>query len=365
MNISSKTFLISGVVLALGSLAVVSHFLQDTNYVNFGQSETETKPEIIRLSESDLRRDDVTVFFEEQSDTENLQSSAWSQQLPDMFRGTDVVGSLSTDEHGDLIVDADVRQLFDYFLTAQDDASIEQIRQWIGQYIGQHLKAPADQQAYQLLEGYIEYKTQLNALEFDQDIWARLYDPAQLVSQSDLKNLRRVFQEREQLQQSLFDQHSTESMFGKDNQYDRYMLERMVIATGDLPAAEKQRQLSDLNALLPQESLEARQSSQMALHHKTLSSDVVEMSDHEKYQVYVENYGEAAAERLVELDQKRAVFKVKRAQYLAYKQSLDMESGGDALLNIYMVEQLSLSAGEMKRMKNLDQVEAQTQKDPS
>ena len=222
MNISSKTFLISGVVLALGSLAVVSHFLQDTNYVNFGQSETETKPDIIRLSESDLRRDDVTVFFEEQNDTENLHPADWSQQLPDMFRGTDVVGSLSTDEHGALIVEADVRQLFDYFLTAQDDASIEQIRQWIGQYIGQHLKAPADQQAYQLLEGYIEYKTQLNALEFDQDIWARLYDPAQLVSQSDLKNLRRVFQEREQLQQSLFDQHSTESMFGKDNQYDRY-----------------------------------------------------------------------------------------------------------------------------------------------
>ncbi|GAA3925011.1 lipase secretion chaperone [Litoribacillus peritrichatus] len=354
MKKSSKAMLLTG-TLVVGGLAMVSQLLKGEGGTPDLAEEATSK--VIRLTESDLRRDDVPVYFVEKDFKANTTAGHWPEQLPPMFRGTDVLGALTTDDQGNLVKDANARQLFDYFLTAQDDVDLTQIQQWLHQYIDQHLEAPADEQAYQLLGDYLEYKTQMNALSFDQDIWARLYDPSQLVSQSDLNSLRRVFQEREQLQQSLFDQTTAEAMFGQDNRYDQYMLDRMAVAASDLSEQEKQRQLQSLNARLPPESLRARQSSQAAIQHKSLTREMSDLTVHEKYQVYAQNYGDAAAERLMKLDQKRQAFQQKREQYLAFKAGLN-DQQDQAIIDLYMKEQLSLSEGEIARMKTQDKIDA-------
>jgi lipase chaperone LimK len=279
----------------------------------------------------------------------------WQSELPSQFEGTDVLGRLITDQDGNLIVDEQARQLLDYFLSAQDDAPITQITAWLESYFDQHLVSPAREQASLFLANYLEYKTRLNALTVDQDLWARLYDPSEMMTQSDLASLTRVFEERKALQQQLFDQADQEALFGSENIYDDYMLQRMKISTSGLSNEDVANQLAALDAQQPDHNQSERQASQLALNHKSLRQQVSTAGQGEQYQTYAQTYGDEAAERLMALESKRQAFQQKRADYLSYRESLGEDASPQAL-DEYMRFELQLSDGEIQRMKTLDRI---------
>lgn len=283
------------------------------------------------------------------------ESIKWQNALPSQFQGTHVVGSLMVDDAGNLVVNSQARQVLDYFFTAQDDASIEDITAWLEAYFSEQLSSPAKEQASQFLARYIDYKTQLNALSVDQSVWDRLYDPVQLVSQSDLTTLTRVFQEREALQAQVFDQTTQQALFGSENDYDQLMLKRMQVSLSAESEQEMQQQLALLDQQMTPEQKAEREASQLAIHHKSLSQSVEQADTGAQYQTYAQTYGDEAAERLVALAEKRKLFNQKRTQVQTYRDALGEDATPQALED-YMKYELGLSAGEIQRIKMLEKI---------
>lgn len=300
---------------------------------------------------------DTQAWLEDSEVVSGSTDVQWKRELPTQFSDTDVTGSLHVDEQGNFVPDTFARQVFDYFLTAQDDASIEQITAWLTAYINENLESPANEQALVVLKNYMDYKIQLNELTVDQDVWARLYDPYQLVTQADLKSLAQVFSQRQGLQSQLFDQDTQQSLFAEENQYDNYMLQRLQVSLSNQSQQEINQQLAELESQQSPESLATRQASQIALKHRDLGDSLNEADNATKYQVYSQTYGDEAANRLMALQEKRQAFSQKRDQYLAYKESLSSSNASDAL-NDYMKYELSLSDGEIQRMYMLDKLDA-------
>ncbi|MFC3152861.1 lipase secretion chaperone [Litoribrevibacter euphylliae] len=279
----------------------------------------------------------------------------WQAALPSQFQGTRVVGALEVDEQGNLIVNSQAKQVLDYFFTAQDDASIEEITTWLEAYFSEQLVSPAREQASRFLAQYIDYKTQLNQLAVEPDVWGRLYDPGQLVTPSDLTSLTRVFHEREALQSQVFDQATQAALFGEENDYDELMLKRLHVSLSDASEAEIQQQLASLDQQLPQVQQVEREASQLAIHHKELSEDIAGSDSATQYQAYAQTYGDEAAARLIALAERRKAFDQKRALVEAYRDALGENASAQAL-NDYMKYELGLSNGDIQRINTLEQI---------
>src|SRR5690606_30234442 len=85
--------------------------------------------------------------------------------LPPSFAGTQVDGQFQLDPAGNLLIDRDIRRIFDYFLSALGSEPLETSVQRLRQHIAQQLVQPAEGQAIALLGRYLDYKRQLLALE--------------------------------------------------------------------------------------------------------------------------------------------------------------------------------------------------------
>lgn len=317
---------------------------------NLNETEIVTSRVNIKDAVASLKSEEVA------SDNEGHQQVIeWQKKLPSQFQGTGVVGTLSVDEQGNLIVNAEAKQVLDYFFTAQDDASIEEITTWLEAYFSEQLESPAREQASRFLAQYIDYKTQLNALAVDQDVWGRLYDPGQLVTHSDLETLTKVFQEREALQSQVFDQTTQEALFGEENTYDALMLKRLQVSLSDGSEQEIQQQLTRLDQQLPQTQQAEREASQLAINHKDLAHKIEGNDSATQYQTYAQTYGDEAAARLIALAEKRKVFEQKRALVQEYRDALGDNAGTQAL-NDYMKYELGLSDGDIQRINTLEQI---------
>ena len=78
--------------------------------------------------------------------------------LPTSFRGTSVDGSFSVDASGNLLITRDIRNLFDYFLSAVGEEPLQQSLDRLRAYIAAELQEPARGQALALMQQYIDYK---------------------------------------------------------------------------------------------------------------------------------------------------------------------------------------------------------------
>ncbi len=86
-------------------------------------------------------------------------------RLPDSFAGTRVDGRLRADAGGNLIIDAEIRRVFDYFLASIGEEPLETSVARLRRYIETQLPEPAADHAIQLLSQYLDYKRQLLLLE--------------------------------------------------------------------------------------------------------------------------------------------------------------------------------------------------------
>ena len=87
--------------------------------------------------------------------------------MPASFNGTQVDGTFSVDQAGNLLITRDIVQIFDYFLTALGEDSLPVTLARLQAYIGAQLQQPAQGQARELLAQYLDYKRQLLQLERD------------------------------------------------------------------------------------------------------------------------------------------------------------------------------------------------------
>ena len=163
------------------------------------------------------------------------------------LEGTDIDGALKVDKNGLLILDQDVRDFFDYFLSAADELGPEAVILEIQRYIDTYLPQAAAIQAHKLFSGYLSYK------QFEFQLRQQPLEGAQLSSDS-LQLVRENFEALKNKRRDLFSIEEDEALFGLEQTYQEFTLQTLELFADDAITDEQRMfQLAELETTLPPE----------------------------------------------------------------------------------------------------------------
>ncbi|WP_438011073.1 lipase secretion chaperone [Sorangium sp. So ce321] len=227
---------------------------------------------------------------------------------PPSLRGAEVDGAVLVDERGDLVVGPEILALFDYFLSAAGEEPEAAIRARIIGAIRARAAEPAVDQATALLDRYLGYREAVSAA--DVEVAA---DPA-----ARLAALREI--RREQLGEPAATQ-----LFGDEEREGEATIEEArILADATLSPEERDARIAAVEATLPDGIREAREAAVRPLVEQAEEQALRDAgaSDEALHAHRVAAVGPEAADRLAELDRRRA----------AWQRRLDAFAGARAAL---------------------------------
>ncbi len=208
---------------------------------------------------------------------------------------------LRLDEAGDLVVGPEVLRLFDYYLSATGEERTPALHARIVAAIHRRIEGDrARGQAVALLDTYLGYREATRRLRPEGD------DPgARFVA---VKALRR----------SHFGEAVAEKLFGPEERALAVALEqRRALTDPALSPADRERRLEEAEAHLPTAAREARAAATRPLRERSEEEDMraAGASDEDVRAYRVAQDGEEAADRLADLDRRRAEWQGRLAAF--------------------------------------------------
>lgn len=248
----------------------------------------------------------------------SLASTPRAGALPRSFGGTQIDGRLQADAAGNLLIDGDVRRLFDYFLSAMGTEPLAQSVQRLRQHIAAQLPEPAQSQAQALLNQYLDYKRELLVLDSS-------------AGRQDLSALRQRLATVQALRARIFSPAAHQAFFAGEETYDRFTLERLAIQlTPGLDANAKGAALDQLRAGLPAELQDAvLPQLQSQLREQTATLQASGGNAEQLRQLRQQLVGNAATVRLEQLDRQRQAWQARLADFEREKRRIEGIPGLD------------------------------------
>ncbi|MDQ9834344.1 lipase secretion chaperone [Acinetobacter soli] len=236
-------------------------------------------------------------------------------------RDTEINCQLKRDGSNRLVVNEQTRNCFEYFLTQYGEKSIAQIDQDFKAYLAASLTEPALSQTTDLWQRYLKYREALGTL------------PEPAGPKNELAYFQSVFASRMALRQRFFSAPEIEGLFGSEDLYNQYTLNRMRILNNNaLSDVEKAKQLRALFDQLPTDwkaNLE-QLSTLDDLRQLTASIKRKGGSAQELHDMRTQLVGPEATTRLENLDTQRTAWKATVTQYLDARQSILDSSMSDS-----------------------------------
>lgn len=253
-----------------------------------------------------------------------------SARLPTSFQGTQVDGHLRVDAAGNLIVGAEIRQLFDYFLAAIGEEPLKNSIERLRRHITAELAEPARGQALSVLNQYLSYKRQLLELE------------ASYARAPDLAALRQRLHAVQALRARVLDPAVHQAFFALDEAYDRFSLERLAIRfDSGLDSDAKGRAVDQLRAGLPAELQELLMPQlQTELREQTNALVQSGAGPEQVRQLRQQLVGSAAADRLDALDRQRQQWQQRVTTYQQARANIEATRGLDDVERQAAIERL-------------------------
>ncbi|MEH6344875.1 MAG: lipase secretion chaperone [Bermanella sp.] len=222
--------------------------------------------------------------------------------LPASLKDSPPPSSLDVDKNGDLIVNMKVRNLFEFYLSAMGEDTLEDCIARIRHNLQGQLNFSALNQATEILEGYIQYRNYIG--EIKNDFMARY--PQGSYQIATVKEMKSVARESRGL---FLSDVAINAFYKKEDEYDEVMLERVAIKSNN--SLSKEEKLSLLNSLednSPQWMLaQEKQATLISTVQKQEASIRENGGTIEDVQALrIESYGEEGAANLHELDLARA-----------------------------------------------------------
>ncbi|WP_180043031.1 MULTISPECIES: lipase secretion chaperone [unclassified Acinetobacter] len=230
---------------------------------------------------------------------------------------TEVNCQLRLDNANRLIVNEQTRNCFEYFITQYGEKDLKQIQHDFKTYIQQNYKEPALGQIIDLWNRYINYREKLGELQ-----------PPN-IDKEDPKYYQSIFAHMKNLRKQLFSDYEIEGLFGTEDTYHEYTLNRMtVLADKSLTEAQKAQKLKDLFNQLPEDWKANLEQLNKLEDLRKLTADIKARggSAQDIHQMRMNLVGPEATQRLEALDEQRNDWKVKVNQYLDERDSI-MKSG--------------------------------------
>lgn len=272
---------------------------------------------------------------------------------PASLQGTDVDGELRVDAQGNLLVSIGVRRVFDYFLSTLGEEDLETIKARIAAHLDEHLPAPAAQQAWRLLNNYLDYQHALSELP---------------LQSRDAKGVRDAMKQRQQLRQVWLGAEVADAFFGFEDALDNFTVARMeVMENPNLSDQEKQHQVMMLEQNLPAPILEAKQ---RLLAPVDVGKQVAALRESGASEAQVralreQTFGAEAAARFEQLDRERAQWDARYRDYSERRAGI-LASGlaeQDQQHEIERLQRQLFDELEVRRVQALDRIGVQAQQD--
>ena len=273
------------------------------------------------------------------SDLLNSASSVGiPEQLPASLAGTSVPdGWARTDRLGNLVPTPHLRQLFEYFLSALGEESLQQLVARIQTALSA-LEEPARSQALATLGNYLEYKLAVSELEQSYGEMAVLGAGEMQRRMAEIHALRRTW----------LDADTADAFFADDEAVDRFQIEKLRIASDDsLTDEQKAEALSQAESSLPEPIRKAREETRRFADYEQMRQDLA--GDPRALEAWRrEAFGDAAADRLARLEEEQKDWD---RRWQVYSQERDR------LLSSGLAEPERLEALERLRDSHFDETE--------
>ena len=279
------------------------------------------------------------------------------------LQGTEVDGELKTDSAGNLVLQLALRDYFDYFLSAADQAGLEAAVEALLADAGVRLQEPALGQLLGVLGNYLDYKRASLAL-MQQPLSAQ----QQARPESQLAALQQAFEGLAQLRRAHFSAAQAEALFGAEEAYARYTLDSLALmAREDLSEQGKADLQEQLRAQLPDAMRASEERQQQALAQQAQSERLWQQGAGEQQQreFLAQTYAAETVERLlVEQRNERGW----QQRYAAYRDELAKLQGNglsaaDRQREQQRLRQRLFSDNDLHRVDTYDAIAAK-QQDP-
>ena len=221
--------------------------------------------------------------------------------LPVSLRDTQIDGRLKADANGNLIIDREIRSVFDYFLSAMGEEGLDTSVGRIEEYIKLTLPEPAAQRAMDILHEYLDYSK--IPQRFSPTVNADT-DKKEFIAE-----LRDAINERSQNRRKYLDPEVVNAFFSDEEAYDTFTLQTLDIESNEsLSATEKEKRIYQLEEQLPADRRDDRRQfrKEIALNEQIEELQKTEGNEDKIYDLRAGLYGNEAADALAALDQKRA-----------------------------------------------------------
>jgi lipase chaperone LimK len=244
-----------------------------------------------------------------------------------------------------LVADAELRHMFDYYLSAGAETSPDKIREKIEAELDHTLKPAAASEAKRLSARYLNYRNAVMDLQKNPP----RADPGVSPIHARLLAIQ-------QIRARFFTPKEVTGMFGFDDANDADTIARLDINQDkSLSLAQKKAKLDALDAAMPPALREAREA---PLKVAKMEESVLKMradgaSEDEIYRMRAKEFSPEAAARLADLDRETLDWKKRIADYQSQRQSLLANTAlGDAdrQAAIQQIRDARFSTDEQKRL---------------
>lgn len=243
------------------------------------------------------------------------------------YQGSQPDGAINLDENGDIILDVDLKRLFDYYLSAIGELPLDQMRKYLREFATKELNPIQLQQLLDYFDKYSQYLSQSDL--FFENINADLSLEEKMLLLSEFRN--------ETLGSAM-----ANGFFSEQKDYIDYVL-----------ADKNSEDMDQQQAWLEAEN-EATEFHDVVLENREFS-DSDSMSASEVYDYRVEHYGQEAADRLTQLDQERADWQEVVDDYFQQRLTVLNQSGEQSLSQLNS----NYSPEQLRRLEALWRIENQ------
>ena len=226
---------------------------------------------------------------------------------------TQINCQIRVDNANRLIVNEQTKDCFEYFITQIGEKQLPQIKADFLSYIKSSYKEPVQSQLADLWSRYVQYREELANL------------PVPNVDKEDPKYYRLIVSSTLDLRKKLFSAYEIEGLFGTQDVYDQYTLDRMdILNDKKLSEKEKADRLKDLFDKLPEDWKENLKQLNQLEDLKKLTAEIKARggSAEELRQMRTNLVGPEATQRLETLDVQRDNWKSKVTQYLSERDTI-------------------------------------------
>lgn len=261
------------------------------------------------------------------------------------LQGTYPDGTAQVTANDDLVADAALRELFDYYLTAVGEKSLAEIRAEIEKELDRRMSPGVAQQAKQVLTRYLDYRTALVEVEKNPQ-----------AARNGVSAIRQRFNAAQRLRSQFFSAAESQAWFGFDDAYDLDALSRLEISqNASLSPAQKQGKMDALDAAMPAEIRAAKEEPRKIIKLEEAAEQMRTKgaSEDDIYRMRAAALSPAAATRLAELDQNEANWKNRISSYLTERQRIRQDvrlAGGQRQARLQQLREAQFSVDEQKRL---------------